>query len=72
MQETPLRFLGQEDLLEKEMQATQVFLSGKSHGQRSLVSYTPWDLKESDMTNQPTLLLFIIYNIYLDMGLDLT
>ena len=25
---------------------------GKSHGQRSLVSYSPWDLKESDMTEQ--------------------
>ena len=23
-------------------------LSGESHGQRSLVSYSPWDLKESD------------------------
>ena len=28
-----------------------VFLPGKSHGQRSLVSYNPWGLKESD-TNE--------------------
>ena len=29
-------------------QATLVFLLGKSHGQRSLVGYNLWDLKESD------------------------
>ena len=29
---------------------TSVFLSGEFHGQRSLVSYTPWDHIESDMT----------------------
>ena len=31
-------------------QPTPVFLSGKSHGQRSLVGYSPWGHKESDMT----------------------
>ena len=31
---------------------TLVFLPGKFHGQRSLVSYGPWDLKESDTTEQ--------------------
>ena len=25
-------------------------LSGESHGQRSLAGYSPWDHKESDMT----------------------
>ena len=34
--------LGQEDLLEKEMQPTPVFFPEKSHGQRSLMSYSPW------------------------------
>ena len=29
---------------------TPVFLLGKSHGQRSLVGYSPWGRKESDMT----------------------
>ena len=29
---------------------TSVFLPGESHGQRSLVSYSPWVAKESDMT----------------------
>ena len=35
-------------------QPTPVFLPGKSHGQRSLVSYSPWGLKESDMTERLT------------------
>ena len=29
---------------------TAVLLPGKSHGQRSLVGCSPWDLEESDMT----------------------
>ena len=34
-------------------QPTPVFLPGKSHGQRSLVGYSPWGLqKESDTTTQ--------------------
>ena len=31
-------------------------LPGKSHGQRSLEGYSPWDRKESDMTKQISLL----------------
>ena len=34
----------------KKWQPTPVFLPVKSHGQRSLVSYSPWGHKESDMT----------------------
>ena len=30
-------------------QPTPVFLHGESHGQRSLVGYSPWGCKESDM-----------------------
>ena len=33
-------------------QPTPVLLPGKSHGQRSLVDYSPWDCKESDMTER--------------------
>ena len=33
-------------------QTTPIFLPGKSHGQRSLVAYSPWDCNESDMTEQ--------------------
>ena len=38
--------LGQEDPLEKEMAPTPISLPGKSHGQRSLVGYSPWGHKE--------------------------
>ena len=31
-------------------QPTPVFLPGEPHGQRSLAGYSPWDHKESDMT----------------------
>ena len=34
----------------RKWQATLVFLPGKSHGQRSLVGYSPWGCKESDRT----------------------
>ena len=30
--------------------ATPGFLPGESHGQRSLVDYSPWGCKESDTT----------------------
>ena len=38
-----------------EWQPTLVFLPGESYGQRSLVGYSPWGSKESDMTEQVTL-----------------
>ena len=34
----------------KAWQPTPVFLSRESHGQRSLVGYSPWGHKETDMT----------------------
>ena len=46
MQEIQVWSLHQEDPLEKKWQPTLVFLPGKSHGQRSLVSYSPWGRKE--------------------------
>ena len=52
MQETWVRSLGQEDPLEKEMATHSSTLAWKCHGQRSLVDYSPWDRKESDMTEQ--------------------
>ena len=33
---------------------TPVFLPGEFHGQRSLVGYSPWGRKESDMTERLT------------------
>ena len=58
VQETQVQSLGQEDVLEKGMVPTPVFLSGESHGQRSLVGYSPWGHKELDMTEQLTLSQF--------------
>ena len=49
VQEILVRSMCQEDPL-----ATPVFLPGKSHGQRSLVGYSPWGGKELDMTEQLT------------------
>ena len=53
-QETWVRSLEKEDLLEKEMATTSVFLPGKSHGQRSLMDFCPWRCKEVDTTEPRT------------------
>ena len=37
----------------RKWQPTPGFLPGKSHGQRSLVGYSPWGHKESDAAEQP-------------------
>ena len=50
MQETRVQSLGWEDLLEKEMATHSSVLAWKIHGQRSLLSYSPWGRKESDTT----------------------
>ena len=36
----------------RKWQPSPVLLPGKSHGQRSLVGYSPWGHKESDTTEQ--------------------
>ena len=41
-QEVQVRFLGWDDLLEKEMATHSGILAGKSHGERSLAGYSPW------------------------------
>ena len=50
MQETWVQSLGWEEPWRREWQPTPVFLPGESHGQRSLVGYSPWGRKEWDMT----------------------
>ena len=42
--------LGQEDPLEEEVETHSRILAGKSHGQRSLLGYSLWGLKELNMT----------------------
>ena len=53
MQETQVQSLGWEDPLEKGMATTLVFLLGEFHGQRILVSYSPWGhrVKHDGVTN---------------------
>ena len=43
----------------RKWQLTPSFLPGESHGQRSLVGYSPWGHKESDMTEQLHLLTYL-------------
>ena len=38
----------------REWLPVPVFLPGEFHGQKSLVGYSPWGDKESDMTEQLT------------------
>ena len=42
--------LGWQDPLEKEKAPHSKLLPGNSHGQRSLVGYSPWGCKQSDTT----------------------
>ena len=49
----------------RKWQPTPVFLPGESHGQRSLVGYSPWGHKESDMTKWLTLSLsFNLFSMF--------
>ena len=44
--------LGRRSCSRRNWQPTTVFMSGKSHGQRSLVGYSPRGHEESDMTER--------------------
>ena len=57
MQEMWVQSLGGDNPLEKEMATTPVFLPEKFHGQRSLVGYSPWACKESNMTPSKQLVI---------------
>ena len=47
---------GSEDPLEWEVATTPVFLPGNFHGQRSLVGYSQWVCRESDMAEYTCIL----------------
>ena len=49
----------------KKWQPTPEFLPGKSHGQRNLVGYSPWDHKELDMTEQLHTWLLLLLTQYI-------
>ena len=61
-------------LWRRKWQSTPVLLPGKSHGQRSLVGYSPWGHKESDTTERlhfPFLsFVFIISNLHQNPDVD--
>ena len=50
LQETQVPSLGWEDALEKGIATRSNILPGEFHGQRSLVGYSPWGRKVSDLT----------------------
>ena len=52
----------------REWQPTPVFLPGESHGQRSLVGYSPWGCKELDTNEWLMLLLFTWRPLLLDFS----
>ena len=67
--------LGREDPWRRARQPTPAFLPGESHGQRSLVGYSPWSHKESDTTEATELICnasitlfllpaFLLINVY--------
>ena len=52
MKEMRVQSLGQDNPLEEETATHSSILPGKSHGQRSLVDYSPWGCQELDTTEQ--------------------
>ena len=67
MQETWVQPLGWENPWRREWLLAPVFLPGEFHGQRSLVGYSPWGCKESDMAEQ---LILALHFHYLDSWLS--
>jgi len=56
MQETQVQSLGWEDPWRRKWQPTPVFVPGEFHRQRGLMGYSPRGCKESDMTEQLTII----------------
>ena len=56
-----------EDPWRRKWQPTPVFLPGESQGRWSLVGYSPWSCKESDMTEWLTLSLFTHIHNYIQI-----
>ena len=62
-QEMKVSFLGQEHpSWRRKWQPTPVFLPGKSHGQRSLVGYSPWGHKDLHTTEHACDFITVILN----------
>ena len=61
MQETQVRSLGLEDLLEKGIATHSSILPGEFHGQRSLVGYSSRGHEELDTTQQLNIHIIFIF-----------
>ena len=53
----------------RKWQPTTVSLPGKSHGQRSLVGYSPWGGKELGTTERLTLMHIIMVDVFKETSL---
>ena len=62
MQATKVQSLGGEDPWRRAWKPTPVFLPGEFHEQRSLLGYSPWGSKDSDLTEQLTQTHTVIVN----------
>ena len=56
--------------MEQKMTTCSLFLPGKLHGQRSLVGYSPWGHKESDLAEHTyqynnLLVLYVLYQYFI-------
>ena len=51
-------------LWRRKWQPIPIFLPGKSHGQRNLVGYHPWDHIKSDTTERLTLSIFLSIRVF--------
>ena len=65
--ETQVRSLGQEDPLEEGMATHSNILAWRIPGQRSLVNYSPWGCKESDMIEAHTTHGYYKFGKYIDL-----
>ena len=52
----------------RKWQPTPVLLPGKFHGHRRLAGYSPWSLKDSDMTEHACMHVPCIYKIITSKG----
>ena len=72
MWETWVRSLGRENPQSRKWQPTPVLLPAKTLGWRSLIGYSPWAHKESDMTEQLSTSSYyydLVCRNYTDLGL---
>ena len=70
--ETRVQSLGQKDPTEEEKATCSSFSPGKSHGQRSLVGYSPWDQKiwhdwvQPSCVTEAKLLLYVSLSLHVN------